>query len=80
MPCGIDVMQTHKDHAMDIPRIEAETLHDRLTSHPGTLLVLAYDDDQAFSRYGVKEAIPLSRLDAQLARLGQDDGIVFYCA
>ncbi len=45
-----------------------------------TLLVCAYDDDQAFRTMRLEGAIPLSALRSLLPSLPKDREIVFYCA
>jgi hypothetical protein len=65
---------------IDAVRVDAAEVRAKMRSSTPPYLVLAYEDDGAFRRFGLEGATPFSTLRALLPGLSKEREIILYCA
>jgi rhodanese-related sulfurtransferase len=61
-------------------RIDADQAHEKLKSHPETLLVCAYDSEEKFRENHLEGAISLEEFKTMADHLPFNREVIFYCA
>jgi rhodanese-related sulfurtransferase len=65
---------------MVVKTISAESAHELLRTDPATILVCAYENEDAFRTHDLEGAISLSEFRRRIETFPKDETVIFYCA
>jgi hypothetical protein len=66
--------------SIDVPRIKADKVRQKVQAGENTLLVCAYDDADKCNQVGLEGSIHLKDLQQKLPTLAKNQELIFYCA